>query len=324
MAFFNRNNKSTLFPERQSLNSMAWTSSSDIAASFRTDSRDIFVIRDNDRMVEKIEKECREMKPALKLYFFNGHICYLLKDEQRLYDLIEEIKQRSPRTVERRPVIEEREPDNLASTIQTADREQRRTEILARMGLAEEPEERLTDKPATIIENEWSEEKLTEQLEEIENDIRYTDELLAGDQTPAEEEDTGKKKRKKRKSLGRNNQIMTRLTDSELVKFQSRVRKSGLPQGEYLRSAALTGKIIIEERNVADVAMLDELAMIRAELGRQGGLLKMVIKPNEGQRELAPDEWAALIAAVKDLETMKERVRKLEVIVNGDSKTPVK
>lgn len=152
----------------------------------------------------------------------------------------------------------------------------------------------------TDLEKGWAEEKMAEELQEIQV---KNDEVAAG------------KKRKKRKGLGRTNQIKTRLTDAEMVQFQRRLKKSGLAQGDFLRRAALTGQIVIEDHSVADVAMLDELAMIRAELGRQGGLLKMVIKPNEGQRKLTPAEWDELIAAVRDLEKMKKRLADLEVKV---------
>lgn len=167
--------------------------------------------------------------------------------------------------------------------------------------------------PPTDIENRWAEQKLAEELQEIQAEIEEADALLASSQKPAAE--AAGKQRKKRKSLGRKNQVMIRLTDAELVQFQRRVKKSGLSQGDFLRSAALNGQIVIEDHSVADVAMLDELAMIRAELGRQGGLLKMVIKPNEGQRELAPAEWAELIGAVRELEKMKKRLSDLEVKV---------
>lgn len=187
---------------------------------------------------------------------------------------------------------------------------------LEKMGLAGDP----ASSAPTARENRWAEEKLTEELKEIEAEIEEADALLASDQEPAAEP-TGKQ-RKKRKSKGRTNQIMTRLTDAELTQFQRRVKKSGLAQGEYLRSVALTGKVVIEERSMADVALLDELALIRAELGRQGGLLKMVIKPNEGQRQLAPEEWAELIEAVRDMEKMKKRLSDLEVRVTHGNSDP--
>lgn len=187
---------------------------------------------------------------------------------------------------------------------------------LEKMGLAGQP---ATSAP-TEREKRWAEEKLTAELKEIEAEIEEADALLASSKEPAAEP-TGKQKRK-RKSLGRTNQIKTRLTDAEMVQFQRRVKKSGLAQGEYLRSVALTGKVVIEERSMADVALLDELALIRAELGRQGGLLKMIIKPNEGQRELAPAEWAELIEAVRDMEKMKKRLSDLEVKVTHGNSDP--
>lgn len=175
--------------------------------------------------------------------------------------------------------------------------------------------------PPTDIENRWAEQKLTEELKEIQAESEEADALLASAQEPAAET-AGKKQRKKRKSKGRTNQIMTRLTDVELTRFQRRVKTSGLAQGEYLRSVALTGKVVIEERSMADVALLDELAMIRAELGRQGGLLKMIIKPNEGQRQITPSEWDELIQAVRDMEKMKQRLSDLEVKVTHGNSDP--
>lgn len=165
---------------------------------------------------------------------------------------------------------------------------------------AETPIQPPVPEAPTEIEKRWATDKAIEELQEIE----------AVSPAPA-----AGKQRKRRKSLGRTNQIKTRLTDGEMVQFQRRLKKSGLSQGDFLRSAALTGEIRIEERSMADVALLDELAMIRAELGRQGGLLKMVIKPNEGQRELAPEEWAELIGAVRDMEKIKKRLSDLEVKV---------
>ena len=138
---------------------------------------------------------------------------------------------------------------------------------------------------------------------------------------PDAEETTGRKKRK-RKGAGRTNQVMTRLTDSELVTLQRRISKSGLAQGEYLRNAALYSQIVIAEHSVADVALLDELALIRAELGRQGGLLKMIIKPNEGRRELAPEEWSKLIEWIRNVEKTKKRLTDLEAkVLRGHNET---
>lgn len=215
---------------------------------------------------------------------------------------------------------EEKKPDLndlIAGTKKAPEPAPAEPSYLEKMGLAGQP----ASSAPTERENRWAEEKLTKELLEIQAEIEEADALLASSQEPAPE-GTGKKQRRKRKSSGRTNQIMTRLTDSELTQFQRRVKKSGLAQGEYLRSVALTGKVVIEERSMADVALLDELAMIRAELGRQGGLLKMVIKPNEGQRQLAPEEWAALIEAVRDMEKMKKRLSDLEVKVTHGNSDP--
>ena len=174
-------------------------------------------------------------------------------------------------------------------------------DFLERMGLAESQD------PPSPMESQWAEETMYQELKE----------------EPAEP--TEEQPRKKRKSLGRTQQVKTRLTEAELQQFHRRVKKSGLSQGEFIRSAILTSQIVINERSEIDVAILDELAKIRADLGRQGGLLKMIIKPNEGQRELAPDEWAALIQTIRDMEKMKSRLSDLGVkFANGNYNAPHK
>ena len=73
---------------------------------------------------------------------------------------------------------------------------------------------------------------------------------------------------------------------------------------------------------MADITLLDELTKLRAELGRQGGLLKMIIKPNEGLRQLAPNEWAELTKTIRDMEAIKQRLIELEAkISNGAGET---
>ena len=173
--------------------------------------------------------------------------------------------------------------------------------------------------PPTDVENRWAEETLVEELKQIQSETEETNVSLQSGKNSTAEADAKQRKQRQRKSKGRTHQIMTRLTDAELAQFHRRVKRSGLAQGDFLRNAALNGQIVIEDRSVADVAMLDELAVIRAELGRQGGLLKMIIKPNEGQRALAPEEWDELIGAVRDMvrdmERMKKRLSDLEVRV---------
>ncbi len=124
-----------------------------------------------------------------------------------------------------------------------------------------------------------------------------------------------------RRRLNRSNQVKTRFSSGELARFRRRVEKSGLSQSEFLRQAALNGRIVIEEKEPMTVAIMDDLELIRAELGRQGGMLKMVIKPNQGQRELHPEEWEKLVQAIRYLEHTKERLGKLEDKLNGNRQT---
>lgn len=114
-------------------------------------------------------------------------------------------------------------------------------------------------------------------------------------------------------SRARKNLIKTRLSDSEYRTFTARVKRSKLSASEFLRRAALTGRIVIPLHTELDVAMLDELALLKADVGRIGGLLKMTIRPNEGQRTLHPAEWEELLHAARQVERMAKRLAALEV-----------
>lgn len=114
-------------------------------------------------------------------------------------------------------------------------------------------------------------------------------------------------------SRARKNLIKTRLSDSEYRAFTARVKRSKLSASEFLRRAALTGRIVIPLHTELDMAMLDELALLKADVGRIGGLLKMTIRPNEGQRTLHPAEWEELLHAARQVERMAKRLAALEV-----------
>ena len=75
----------------------------------------------------------------------------------------------------------------------------------------------------------------------------------------------------------------------------------------------MTGRIVIPLHTELDVAMLDELALLKADAGRIGGLLKMTIRPSEGQRTLHPAEWEELLHAARQVERMAKRLAALEV-----------
>lgn len=138
------------------------------------------------------------------------------------------------------------------------------------------------------------------------------------DENLAEQPERKQPPPKKSGGRTRNNELNFWVSDAELKRFRLRVQKSGLNQSEFLRRAALTGRILVEDKNPISTAALDDLEQIRAELGRQGGMLKMVIKPNQGQRELHPEEWAELVKAIRYLEHTKERLGALEEKINGN------
>ena len=118
--------------------------------------------------------------------------------------------------------------------------------------------------------------------------------------------------RKPRKSCARTRLIKTRLSDSEHRAFCARVKRADLPASESLRRAALTGQIVIHTSTEWDMTLLDELELLKADVGRVGGLLKMTIRPNEGQRTLHPKEWEELLQIVRQAERTAKRVAELE------------
>ena len=146
-----------------------------------------------------------------------------------------------------------------------------------------------------------------------------------GDPVPVEdmcdvptEQSGSNKPRGKRKSAERIYQLMTRLTAQERRQVQRRVKESGLPQGEFFRQAVLTSRIEVLEPGEEELRLSDNLAAVRAELGKIGGMLKMIIRPNEGQRELYPEEWRSLIRVLRKLEAEVDQLKDVEVKRHGD------
>lgn len=126
--------------------------------------------------------------------------------------------------------------------------------------------------------------------------------------------------RKKEVNRKRGNQIHFYFSDRELVRFRKRVRLSGLNQSEFIRQALLKGAVQMNETDFAEMDLIDDLVSLRAEMGRIGGMLKMVIKPNEGQRELNPSQWRELIHTIRYLEHSKEKLAQSLVKLNGKNK----
>ena len=110
-------------------------------------------------------------------------------------------------------------------------------------------------------------------------------------------------------------------SEAEQRKLERRVEQSGLSKGVFIRKAALENPIVIDpekEKLLSAVTMMtEELKYIHAELGRQGGLLKMAIKPNEGQRQAHPEEWNLLVQTNHDLVRTQKLVWKTMEAVNG-------
>lgn len=110
-------------------------------------------------------------------------------------------------------------------------------------------------------------------------------------------------------------------SEAEQRKLERRVEQSGLSKGVFIRKAALENPIVIDpekEKLLSAVTkMTVELKYIHAELGRQGGLLKMAIKPNEGQRQTNPEEWNLLVQTNHDLVRTQRMVLKTMEAVNG-------
>lgn len=110
-------------------------------------------------------------------------------------------------------------------------------------------------------------------------------------------------------------------SEAEQRKLERRVEQSGLSKGVFIRKAALENPIVIDpekEKLLSAVTkMTAELKYIHAELGRQGGLLKMAIKPNEGQRQAHPEEWNLLVQTNHDLVRTQKLVWKTMEVVNG-------
>lgn len=135
---------------------------------------------------------------------------------------------------------------------------------------------------------------------------------------PPAEQPTRESDQSKTPHRTRGNGVLVRFTDSELVQLRKRVRQSGKNQSTFIREAALTGKIVKEEDNPQQSPDSAEIHALWAEMGRIGGMLKMIIKPNEGLREFYPQEFLEVVKAIRYLERSSKRLKTLEAKLNGD------
>ena len=114
---------------------------------------------------------------------------------------------------------------------------------------------------------------------------------------------------KKRK---RSVQIMTRLTPEEDEIFKERVAKSGQTQADFIRSAILTGEIK-ELPKMDDQQMLqlnENLLSIKGNLGKIGGLLKSMIKPQAENELISERDWYEIKKIIKVLQKEQKHIEK--------------
>lgn len=111
-------------------------------------------------------------------------------------------------------------------------------------------------------------------------------------------------------------QVLVRFSPEDQEKLLQRVAKTGLTTSEFMRQAALTSRIVLPSNLELLASIDDQLNALAAEIGRQGGMLKMIVKPNKGMRELHPEEWEELTSAIRklkyaqrDINTMREELK---------------
>ena len=112
-----------------------------------------------------------------------------------------------------------------------------------------------------------------------------------------------------------------RFTAEEQRKLELRAEEASLSTGVFIRKAALENPIMVdshkEELQASIQKFTAELKFIHSELGKQGGMLKMAIKPNEGQKEASPEEWKLLVETNHNTVATQKMVWKTMEAING-------
>ena len=142
--------------------------------------------------------------------------------------------------------------------------------------------------------------------------------LKAEPATPAPVQEPAKKAPPKRK---RPFDHHVWFTGEEERKLQIRADQAGLSIGVFIRKAALENPIVVDphkkEEQAAIQQLTTELKFIHSELGKHGGMLKMAIKPNEGQKEASPEEWKLLAETNHNTVATQKMVWKTMEAING-------
>lgn len=156
--------------------------------------------------------------------------------------------------------------------------------------------------------DEVQEERLSfqELFGEIQEDRQLVHEsVVLEEQEPQEAEKPDEGPPTRRANRKRNCDVHVRFTDSEIMLLKKRVARSGMSLSSYIRYVALEGKLPVQDRDETGKALnrfagaLDDLI---AELGRQGGLLKLGMKPNQDRKNQDPEGWGALVQLIRYLE----------------------
>lgn len=87
---------------------------------------------------------------------------------------------------------------------------------------------------------------------------------------------------------------------AESVAIKANAAKAGLPVSAYLRTLGLnhTPKTILD----ADAVM--ELAKVNGDLGRLGGLLKMLLTNDERMKSLGKDQVNAMLEEIRNTQAL--------------------
>ena len=126
--------------------------------------------------------------------------------------------------------------------------------------------------------------------------------------------------------IGEEKAVLARIRGEEAALQKARVMVytlGGLSK-EFCRQFALVGKRVFHVGSMAYSELAEDIRQrqgyemcirdrLKADVGRIGGLLKMTIRPNEGQRTLRPAEWEELLHAARQVERMAKRLAALEV-----------
>ncbi len=129
-----------------------------------------------------------------------------------------------------------------------------------------------------------------------------------------------KKPKKKRVKTGRDNQVKTRLTDTEMQLFSERVKASGMKQGDFMRECLLHEEVHVRSLTDIDAQAFGKLMEMSSDLGRIGGLIKGTVMVNKDEFGiLTPTEKEKLEALIRELNTVKDDLLKVVQNLYGDS-----